>query len=168
MDARHYGGLLLVAVLTACSHPKPTGERERIDRLTRRLVPHLVTKGFSKASAVGDCAPTDGPAMTVYLLDVDDHGIPPKPPYIRVTVDIDPVVLSESSVDWQNGGRGPGIAELCSLQSCHAISSGRIDFGIVSAGQSVEGRVDLRFTNNVRVVTAFRGRWVNRPYICGF
>jgi hypothetical protein len=39
---------------------------------------------------------------------------------------------------------------------------------IVRAGQSVEGRVDLRFTSDVRVVTAFRGRWFNRPYICGF
>ena len=52
--------------------------------------------------------------MTVYLLDKHDDAIPPKSDYLRVRVDIDPVDLNEDSVEWFSGGRGPGLAELCS------------------------------------------------------
>jgi hypothetical protein len=165
---RHIGIWVIVTVgIGGCGHPKPDPEQERLDRLTRRLVPTLVTKGFSHAFAMNDCGPSDGPAMAIYLLDQHDDAIPPKTAYIRVRLDFEPATFDHESALWERG-RGLGIGELCSHGACQAISSGRIDFGEIKAGKSVEGLLDLSFTNDVRVRTKFRGRWVNRPYVCGF
>src|ERR1043166_6045712 len=66
----------VIVLVAACIHDEqPTigPEAERIDRLARRLSPVLVTKGFSYAFASGDCGPTDGAAMALYLVDQPQH-----------------------------------------------------------------------------------------------
>lgn len=170
MRARGIVGALIVAVTAGCSQPKPITdpEQERIDRLTRRLVPELVTKGFSYALAAGDCGPTDLPAMSLYLLDDHEDAVPPRTQskYIRVRVFLEPAALAHERVEWRSS-RGPGVAELCLNGSCDAMTDGYIDFGDVNVGHSIEGELDLRFTNDVRVRKRFGGHWSQRPVICG-
>jgi hypothetical protein len=161
--------LFVVALSAGCHHPKRVAdaEQERIDRLTRRLVPLLVTDGFGYASATGDCGPADHPAMALYLLDSDDDTIPskPNPKYIHVRVYLEPASLAHERVQWSSSA-GPGVAELCSEGSCYQMTSGSIVFGKVKQGKSVEGELDLRFTNHVRVRKTFHAHWLQTDRIC--
>ena len=161
--------VLLMTFAAACVHPaQPAAdpEQQRIDRLVRRLWPLVVTDGYSYAFATGDCDPTDHPALALYLLDEHRDAIPPKTKHIRVTVWLPPASLAHQSVNWHESG-GPGVAALCSNGACDAMTSGHIDFGTVEAGKSVEGELDLQFTNDTRVRKRFHARWLRRGLICG-
>ena len=160
---------MLIAVSTSCVHhatPVADPEQERIDRLARRLSPVLVTNGYTHAVARAGCGPTDGPALDLYLFHKQDEAFPPKTAHIRVQVSIDPQSLSHQHLEWKDS-RGPGTAVLCAKDSCDAMTSGRIDFGVVKPGKSAEGELDLRFTNDVRVRQQFHARWRARGFVCG-
>ena len=160
---------MFMTLAAACVHPAPPAadpEQQRTEKLVSRLSPLVVTNGYSYAIAIGDCDPTDHPALSLYLLDEHQDAIPSKTKHIRVRVWQAPALLAHQRVKWQES-RGPGEAALCSNGACDAMTSGQIDFGVVEAGTSVEGELDLRFTNDVRVRTRFRARWLSTGAICG-
>jgi hypothetical protein len=145
--------------LEACGGPR-TGA----DRKTHSA---SCTDGFSYAFATGDCGPTDLPAVAFYLLDEHDDSIPPKTNsrYIRVRVFSDRESLTDERLEWA-GSRGPGDAQLCSNGSCDAMTSGYVNVGEVRVGKAVEGELDLRFTNDMRVRKRFHGHWVRSRFMC--
>jgi hypothetical protein len=70
-----FGILALPGGGTGCaSHAPPTldPDKARIERLAGSAFGVLQTDGFSYAFATPACGPTDGPAITLYLLDAPD------------------------------------------------------------------------------------------------
>jgi hypothetical protein len=163
-----FGIAIFIELAVACVHPAQRAadpELERIQRLAR-LSPLVVTDGYSYAFATGDCDPADHPVMALYLLDQHDDAVPPKTRHIRVRVFEDPASLTHQRIQWHES-RGPGVAYLCSNGSCDAMTFGHIDFGVVKPGKSLEGELDLRFTNDIRVRKRFHARWLPTVGMCG-
>src|SRR5690349_4401105 len=123
---------------------------------------------YSHAFVSLACAPNDGPAFNLYLLDTRSKALPPKERYIRITIYQDPDLLAHQHLAWQ---AIPTFGQVvrCSDGSCLAANSGQIDFGTIKTGKSVEGELDLHFTNGVEVRQRFRSGWKSRRVVvvCG-
>jgi hypothetical protein len=127
----------------------------------------LETESYSHALAAHSCGPTDGPALTLYLLDTQSKVIPPSTRYVRVTVYQDPSLLAHQRIEWQ-GSAGLGEAVRCSPDSCVAVNSGHVNFGSIKTGKSVDGDADLHFSDGVQVRQRFHARWPrSRVVVCG-
>jgi hypothetical protein len=122
---------------------------------------------YSHAFATYACGPTDGPAFNLYLLDTNSKKLPPKRRYIRVTIYQVPELVAHQRLEWQ---AFPTFGQVvrCSDGSCLAANAGHIAFGNVKPGMSVDGEIDLHFTNGVEVRQHFRARWARTPVVvCG-
>jgi len=173
---------VLIAVDVGCArHPKPASdpEQQRTERLAKRAFGVPQTDGYAYAFATGDCAPNDGPAVSLYLLDARSDSMPPKGRYLRVTIYPDLRVtiypdyrdrvdsLAHQSFRWQES-RGPGVAVLCSEGSCASMNQGQIVFGAVKRGSWLEGQLDLQFTNGIRIRRTFHANWQAKSVVvCG-
>ena len=127
----------------------------------------LDNERYSHALASLACAPTDGPAFNLYLLNTRSKKLLPEKGYIRITIYQDPALLAHQRLDWQ---AFPTFGQVvrCSDGSCLAANAGHIAFGNIKVGKSADGEIDLHFTNGVQVRQRFRARWPRTPVaVCG-
>ena len=129
-----------------------------------RIVP---PNGYSYAFAIPDCAPWDGPAVVLYLLDSNGDAVPPLTRHVRVAIWKGQAELAHHTFRWPASPE-PGAAAQCSSEgSCEAAIEGRVAFGAVDPDRSVAGELDLRFASGDRVRKAFTARWQPRRIGCG-
>ncbi len=127
----------------------------------------VVSGPFSYAFATRDCAPWDGPAVVVYLLDSPSDAVPPPTRHVRVTIWKSQAELARHVFRWP-ANRDSGAAALCSSpDSCEPANEGEITFGAVVDNSSIEGQLDLRFSESNRVRKAFKAAWRPRVIGCG-
>ena len=110
---------------------------------------------YSYAFATPDCAPWDGPAVVLYLLDSKSDTVPPTARHVRVAIWKGQSDLAHHTFRWPASPQ-PGAAARCSsAESCEDVTDGQIAFGGVAPDSSVAGEVDFRFANGDRVRKAF-------------
>lgn len=160
--------VLAILLAGSISCAKPTAIETDALRMQRLASsgPVLDTEEYSNAFATTACGPTDFPGLALYLLDTSSKVIPPTTRYIRVTIYQDPRLLAHTRIEWRES-RGPGEAVRCSAGSCGPVNSGRIDFGNIKTGKSVDGELNLHFTNGIQVHQRFHARWHPTRVICG-
>ena len=154
---------IVLAVETACAQralPAVDDPSDaRVEKLAASAFGVLQTDGYAHAFAISACGPTDGPAVSLYLVNGRNDRVPPATTYIRVTLslpDADVGSLAHQSFQWDVSPAGVG--ELCSSGSCAAVKRGHIEFGGVDSHR-VGGYLDLHFTNDIRVRRSFRAGW---------
>jgi hypothetical protein len=122
---------------------------------------------YSYAFAMPDCAPWDGPAVVLYLLDSDSDALPPATRHVRVTIWKGAAELAHHTFHWPANPQPGAAAQCSSAGSCEAVVEGQIAFGAVAPNSFVEGELDLRFGNGERVRRAFKAAWRARRVLCG-
>jgi hypothetical protein len=160
---------IVLAVDTACAQrasPAVDPSDARVEKLAASAFGVLQTDGYAHAFAISACGPTDGPAVSLYLVNGRYDEVPPATTYIRVTLslpDADVGSLAHQSFRWDVSPAGVGV--LCSSGSCAAVKRGHIEFGAVDP-RRVDGHLDLHFTNDIRVRRSFRAGWRRARWTC--
>jgi hypothetical protein len=121
--------------------------------------------GYPFASAASDCAPWDGPAVTVLFTTIP-MGNPTPSPFVRVSVYRDINSVPGGSYNWTEGDQTATALRCSSSARCERATNGRIAFQRLSA-QSLTGNTDLLFADGTRFRGAFRASLNPRPIACG-
>ena len=158
-------GTIVIAASVACGdHTDPN--HARMEAVRASAVGTLQADGYPHSFAVSDCGPTDGLAVDIYLVDSQRENVTPDDTHIRVTIWEAAEKLSQTTSRWQ-ASRGPGTGEMCVRGTCAAMTDGHVDVGKVNA-ETIEGEIDLRFTNDIRVRQRFRAGFLRqRRIVCG-
>ena len=133
----------------------------------RRAEPAAEPAPYAYAFAMPDCAPWDGPAVVLYLLDSNSDPVPPATRHVRVTIWKSAADLAHRTFRWPASPEPGEGAQCSSADSCEAVIQGQIAFGAVAPNSFVEGELDLRFGNGERVRKAFKAAWRPRRISCG-
>ena len=122
---------------------------------------------YSHSFAIPECAPWDGPAVALYLLDSPSDALPPIGRHVRVAIWKDLDELAHHTFRWPLDQQ-TGAGEQCvSAESCEPAIEGQIAFGNVDRNGSLEGEIDVRFANGDRVRQAFHAAWRPLRILCG-
>lgn len=123
--------------------------------------------GFPIATATPDCAPWDGPALSIVLSGESADPDSTQPPFLHVALwqSLDRVVgpIWRWPVDAQIGAASLCLAE----QDCRAATRAIVwlePFGVDSA---VAGRLRLEFADRPTIAGSFRATWRPRIGRCG-
>ena len=136
-------------------------------RVTALVRPVAGTADFSDAVAGPDCAPWDGPALTL-LLRTEAGGDEAGRSSVTVSVWEKPARLSGRKVTLPRGGRGGGTALLeVSGRPAVRLRKGTVRFDRLEPGRGASGSYDLRFLDGRRLKGRFNARWGKDPVPCG-
>jgi len=124
-------------------------------------------RGLEHAAAGRSCAPTDGPAVTIYLSPSAVSSPYPTPPFVELSLwrSSDELVgrwsLAASSKHGAASRIGPGgeFLESAGLGSVTVLS--------VQEDTTIRGNVDIIFASGYRVRGGFTAAWISRTTICG-
>jgi len=134
----------------------------------RQAHPAAEPTEYSYAFAVPECAPWDGPAVVLYLLDSHSDAVPPATRHVRVAIWKGLDELAHQTFRWPLDQQ-TGTGEQCSsADSCEPAIEGQIAFGDVERDSSIEGELDVRFATGDRVRQAFKAAWQPLRVRCGF
>lgn len=154
MSARRAGLAWLLLPLAACGAPFPTDPPE----------------GYPYAYALVDCAPWDGPAVTILLMTrpAPADSLAVTWPHVSVSVWRSRTTLAGQTFAWPSD-RQVGAATRCTSEAaCEAASSGRVTFAPETADTLLRGSVELRFAGADSILRgAFRASWRRTHVMCG-
>jgi hypothetical protein len=114
---------------------------------------------FSYATANRACAPTDGPAVAITLMP---NEVGSAPPPVTISVRIMRSVADIAGHSWAvaDGGE-PAVAwATVGASSMAAAGTGRIDIVRADTTATIDGTIDIAFSNAGRIRGAFRATWV--------
>jgi hypothetical protein len=123
--------------------------------------------GLPNAAAGAACAPTDGPAVTVYLSASAIVSPNPAPPNVQLTIwrSADELIgtwsLAASSAQGQAVRIGPAG------EFMESAARGTITVFSVNADRTVVGNVDVTFASGTRIRGGFTAPWIVRSVVCG-
>jgi len=147
--SRSCGLSLLAALVLACSSDGVIGPSSRFDH----------------AAATFACGPADGPALAIYFSEEPVTGGDPPGAFVRVyvsgTVDeivgkMWPLSAGSNAAAWFHPG---GTDYELATGGYLLVNSG-------SAGQALEGSVDIEFPKAGHLQRAFRAEWVQTNVLC--
>ncbi|MDH4132677.1 MAG: hypothetical protein OEW17_07790 [Gemmatimonadota bacterium] len=122
---------------------------------------------WDHAVAIGECAPWDGAATTVYLTEVPYSDQLPRP-YLRLAVYHGINEVAGQRWDVGAGHEQDGLPSLCPAGgACVNARSGWIAFGARSAEDPLEGSYDITFENGQRLAGGFSAPVLERLALCG-
>jgi hypothetical protein len=147
------GPVALVLVL-ACSNS--TGELNELP------------KPFTNATAMSDCAPWDGAAVSILLTTGPvDSAAQPSPPFLRLAIWKSRASLGSGVFAWPSDEQ-VGAASYCVTgESCEAADTGRVQFRDTGGDSALAGQFELSFKNQGQVAGGFRAIWVEHRVMCG-
>jgi hypothetical protein len=156
---RLIGGLLAAAALAACDGPGSTAS-----------VPPPPA-GFQFASAAPDCAPWDGPAVTILLSNhpgSDTAGIAENVrPLIRVVLYPRGTGVTGQKFHWPADPE-MAVGQRCPAEGeCETASDGEVDVLPSPADSALEGSLRLHFPDGTTVSGGFHATWHPRRMLCG-
>jgi len=132
------------------------------------LVPHREPPaGLPIATAMADCAPWDGPAVSIYLTPAPFDSFEPPLPHLRLSLYRPAVALAYTTISWP-ADQEPGVAVHCPAQGeCRSAVSARIRLRRVVPDSLLEGDFDLRFPDHSTLGGGFRAAWRRLLVMCG-
>ena len=124
--------------------------------------------GLPFAFAVHDCAPWDGPAVTIYLTPTAGSGSTPLSwPHVRVSVWRAAETLPGSSFSWPSDTQ-VGVAARCTgPDDCVQANRGRIRFRAHEPDGMLAGFTELTFADGTRLEGGFRAVLGRSRAFCG-
>jgi hypothetical protein len=124
-------------------------------------------EGFDFAFATPDCAPWDGPAVSILMTGSRADSVDGSGRQLRVAV----YARSDSVVGRRfRWPADPQVANGTRCQrsdSCEAAESGEIAFRPTGSDTVLEGTLLLRFPSSDSVYGGFRAEWRSRRVMCG-
>jgi hypothetical protein len=150
---RNLAGSVTCLLLLACS--TPSGD-----------VPEL-PEPFTHATAMRDCAPWDGPAVSIILTTAPlDSTMTPTEPWIHLSIWRDSAVLANGLHEWPSDEQVGAASECPTADSCEAAETGRVRFREFE-GDTLVGQFRLTFRNDDPIEGGFRAVWLERRMMCG-
>ena len=126
--------------------------------------------GFPMAYLQDDCAPWDGPALTLMLTHVETADpFDVAYPHLRVTTWRPPARLPGSTLEWSGTGQSEGYATLCeSAEACEAAESVRLQFDRVQdRSDTISGDLHVELAGGRVVTGPFEARRIDFLALCG-
>ena len=124
-------------------------------------------EGFEFAFAAPDCAPWDGPAISILLTGSLADSVDGASRQLRVAVYKRSDSVAGHRFLWPADPEVAGGTRCRDAESCEAASSGEIDFRPTGTDTLLEGTVLLRFAETDSVYGGFRAEWRPRRVMCG-
>ncbi|HEV8125397.1 MAG TPA: hypothetical protein VGP80_14210 [Gemmatimonadales bacterium] len=149
----NFAGPVAVACLLACSNSTELNQ---------------LPKPFTHATAMGDCAPWDGAAVSILLTTGPvDSAAQPSPPFLRLAIWKSRASLGSGVFAWPSDEQ-VGAASYCVTgESCEAADTGRVQFRDTGSDSMVVGEFQLSFKNQGPVAGGFRAVWLEHRVLCG-
>ena len=126
--------------------------------------------GFPLAYLQDDCAPWDGPALTLVLSQHEiDSRMDVSYPSLRITSWRPPSSLSGASFSWAGDTQSDGYAALCdSAESCVAATRVSVSFDRdQGSGEVATGSVRVELEDGGVIAGPFAARRLGNPVLCG-
>jgi len=126
--------------------------------------------GFPLAYFHGDCAPWDGPALTIVLTRSEmTEAFDASYPFARISLYSPPPRLEGSTVRWSGSAQSDGYATACeSEDACTNAESVRITFDRVQEDpQRLAGDLRLDLEDGRRIEGRFEARRIAFQALCG-
>ena len=148
-------GAVAVALTAACGPSDPPAE------------PAGDVPGFSVVQAWQDCAPWDGPAVSIVFSGLGSTGDVIVPPYLTVSLWKAPEELEGQTWRWA-AAQDIGAASLCrSDQDCELATNGVVTVDRTAVDSLLTGSLRLEFGDRPAVEGTFRATWRQRMFLCG-
>lgn len=130
-------------------------------------LPDRPIAGFDRAEARMDCAPWDGPAVTVTLSAASTDPDSVVAPYLHVSLWKPLDALAGRTWRWPQEGEQIGGASYCATEAeCQAATKGVVWLDRIGSDSLVSGRLRLSFDGSA-VAGSFRAAWRPRVAMCG-
>lgn len=154
MKPFRFFGILTVSALAGCG------------RSSGGEAPIELPSPYRYAYAMSDCAPWDGPAVTIFL--TADPATPDTVPYpqLRISIWRTGQVLPGNTFSWP-GKEQVGAASRCDRENnCTPAAAGRVTFKAFQSDSALAGSFALRFPEGA-TTGGFRARWRGQRAFCG-
>jgi hypothetical protein len=122
---------------------------------------------YAYAYSTPDCAPWDGPAVTLFLQAAASDSLPPVGRHLQISIFVSLDQLSGQSLSWPTDARKGSLLECASPGSCSALKEGKVHITEVSSDSTVWGEVSLLRASGDRIQGGFRALWKFRRIACG-
>jgi hypothetical protein len=123
--------------------------------------------GYPYAYAVADCAPWDGPAVTLYLTAraADSTDFPW--PQLRISVWRGVATLSGQTFAWPANEQVGAATRCAAPDDCQLAAAARISFAPAADDSSLTGFAELTFPGGETLRGGFRAAWRRMRVMCG-
>lgn len=115
--------------------------------------------GYPVAFAEPECAPWDGAAVAIYLVDAHPEGNTVPYPHLRISIWRSAAEVAGRIIRWRGDNRSIGVAVRCSdAGKCQRANSVEVRFRLREADGSIPGYVVLEFEDGVSATEGFGPR----------
>ncbi|MDH4335408.1 MAG: hypothetical protein OEW24_09185 [Chloroflexota bacterium] len=123
--------------------------------------------GLPHAAAAAACAPTDGPAVTVYLSASAISSPNPAPPNVQLSIWRSADQLTGTWSLAASRAQGAAVRIGPAGEFVDSAARGSITVLAVSADLTVVGHLDVTFASGTRIQGGFTAPWIVRTVVCG-
>jgi hypothetical protein len=121
---------------------------------------------FPFATVSRDCAPFDGPAVTIYLTPTA-VALDPSPPFVRISVWDAPEQVAGRTWTWPRTVNKATASRCVTGNDCVDSTSGSVTLGNFGPDSALSATVDVKFPDGSRIQGTVRGTWQSRRILCG-
>lgn len=123
--------------------------------------------GFGFAFATPDCAPWDGPAVSILLTGSRADSVDGMSRQLRVAVYKETDSIVGNRFHWPSDPEVASGTRCQGSESCESAESGEIDFRPTGSDTLLEGTLLLRFPKSDSVYGGFSAEWRPKRALCG-
>lgn len=124
--------------------------------------------GYPYAYAAADCAPWDGPAVTILLTarPADSNAV--SGPHVSISVWRSATALAGQTVAWPSDQQVGAATRCTSDAGCELARTARVTFAPASPDTTLGGSVELTFAGADSILRGtFRANWLRTRAMCG-
>ena len=123
---------------------------------------------FTHATAMRDCAPWDGAAVSILLTTAPlDSTMVPMAPYLHLAIWRDPASLENGLFVWPSDEQVGAGSYCATADSCEAAQAGMVQFRATGDDSTLVGEFELNFRNEDPFTGGFRAVWLPHTVLCG-
>jgi hypothetical protein len=131
------------------------------------LAPAATPPGYPLAYVMRDCAPWDGPALTIVFTSHAMDSLEAAYPMLRVAIYPRGESMTGHTYRWPAEPEMAAGMRCTSADACEAATAGQVTLRAVRPDTAVEGRVAMRFASGEESSGGFRAAWLKRRVMCG-
>jgi len=123
---------------------------------------------FTHATAMGDCAPWDGAAVSILLTTAPlDSTMTPTAPYLRLAIWRDKASLKDGLFVWPSDAQVGAGSYCATADSCEVAQTGMVQFRETGGDSMLVGEFELNFPHEDPFSGGFRAVWLSHTVLCG-
>jgi hypothetical protein len=147
--------ILLAGAIIGCSGPTEVGPLP------------TPPSGFPIAFAEDECAPWDGAAVAIYLVNTEMEGDTPPVPYVRIAIWRSAADVGGETIQWRGKDESMGVAVRCSeVGRCQRAQSVTLHFRAREPNGAIPGTLELQFEDGAPIHGGFRATWRQGRVFC--